>query len=58
MRLGDPLHQHGGLQFRPELGIGDEADTDHMQGAVGLIWRTLVLWMFLVMVVSLAHALG
>ncbi len=58
VRLGDPLHQHGSLQFRPELGTGDEADTDHMQGAVGLIWRTLVLWMFLVMVVSLAHALG
>lgn len=58
VRLGDPLRQHGGLQFRPELGTGDEADTDHMQGAVGLIWRTLVLWMFLVLVVSLAYALG
>ena len=58
VRLGDPLHQHGSLEFRPGLGIGDEAEADHLQGAVGLIWRTLVLWMFLVLVVSLAHALG
>ena len=58
VRLGDTLHQHGSLQFRPELGIGDEADTDFMQSAIGLIWRALVLWMFLILLVSLAHALG
>ncbi len=58
VRLGDALHQHGGLQHRPEMGIGDEADADHMQHAVGLIWRGLVLWMFLIFLVSLAHALG
>lgn len=58
VRLGDSLHQHGGLHYRPELGIGDEADTGHMQQAVGLIWRSLVLWLFLIFLVSLAHALG
>jgi len=58
VRLGDTLHQHGSLQFRPELGVGDEADTDFMQSATGLIWRALVLWMFLILLVSLAHALG
>jgi cobalamin biosynthesis protein CobD/CbiB len=40
------------------LGTGDEADVDHMDYAVGLIWRALVLWMFLILLVSLAHALG
>lgn len=58
VRLGDVLHQHGELQFRPVLGTGDEADVDHMDYAVGLIWRALVLWMFLILLVSLAHALG
>jgi adenosylcobinamide-phosphate synthase len=58
VRLGDVLQQHGELQIRPVLGTGDEADVDHMEYAVGLIWRALVLWMFLVLVVSLAHALG
>lgn len=58
MRLGNPLLQNGSLQFRPELGMGEEVDPDHMQSAEGLIWRSLVLWMFLLLLVSIAHALG
>jgi adenosylcobinamide-phosphate synthase len=58
VRLGEPVHQYGTLLYRPELGAGDEADADLMQSAVGLIWRTLVLWMFLLFIVSVAHALG
>jgi adenosylcobinamide-phosphate synthase len=58
VRLGNPLHQGGSMQFRPELGIGEEADIDYMQSAVGLIWRALVLWMFLVLIVTVAHSLG
>lgn len=58
VRLGDTLRQHGGLQYRPELGTGEEADAGHLQQAVGLIWRALVLWMLLVLLVTLAHALG
>jgi len=58
VRLGDSLHQHGSLQFRPEIGIGEFADVSFMQSAVGLIWRTLVLWMFLILLVAIAHALG
>lgn len=58
VRLGDTLHQNGTLQFRPELGLGEEADADIMQSAIGLIWRALVMWMFLILLVSLAHALG
>jgi len=58
VRLGDPLHQHGSLRFRPELGMGEEADADTMQSAVGLIWRSLVLWMFLVLIVTVAYSLG
>lgn len=58
VRLGDTLHQYGSLRFRPELGIGEEAEPEHLQQAVGLIWRSLVLWMFLLLVVSIAYALG
>jgi adenosylcobinamide-phosphate synthase len=58
VRLGDSLHQDGAVQWRPELGIGDEADTDYMQSAVGLLWRALVLWLFLIFIVTVAHSLG
>jgi len=59
VRLGDALRKEGGeVEFRPELGLGDEADVDFMQSTIGLIWRALVLWMFLVFVVTVAHSLG
>lgn len=58
VRLGNTVHQDGALRFRPELGLGEEADADYMQSGVGLIWRALVLWMFLVLVVTVAHSLG
>jgi cobalamin biosynthesis protein CobD/CbiB len=58
VQLGGPLHQHGTLEYRPELGIGEEADRDDLDVAVRLIWRALVLWMFLIFIASLAHALG
>jgi adenosylcobinamide-phosphate synthase len=58
VRLGNAIHQDGAVKFRPELGLGDEADVDYMQSGVGLIWRALVLWMFLVLVVTVAHSLG
>ena len=58
VRLGDTLHQYGSLHYRPALGIGEEADADSMTSAVGLVWRSLVLWMFVVLLVTIAHALG
>lgn len=58
VRLGDALHHEGSIQLRPELGTGEEADVDYMQSTIGLIWRALVLWMFLVFVVTVAHSLG
>jgi adenosylcobinamide-phosphate synthase len=58
IRLGDTLQQYGSLQFRPELGVGGDADVDAMESTVRLIWRSLVLWMFLLLIVSLAHVLG
>jgi len=58
VRLGGTLRENGSAQLRPELGLGDDADADYMRSAVGLVWRALVLWMFLVLVVTIAYAMG
>lgn len=59
VRLGDVLPEAGGrVELRPELGLGEEADVDFMQSTIGLIWRALVLWMFLVFVLTVARSLG
>jgi len=58
VKLGGELHEFGRVRYRPELGSGDEADADYMRAAVGLIWRALVTWMFLLFIVILAYSLG
>lgn len=58
VRLGDPLHETAGMRFRPELGTGEPADADFMQSTVGLIWRALVLWLTLLLIVTIAYVLG
>jgi cobalamin biosynthesis protein CobD/CbiB len=58
VRLGMPIPQ-GGLPFdRPELGVGDAADTDFMQSAIGLVWRSVVFWLLLMLLLTLASLLG
>ena len=57
-RLGEPLSNRGVLQFRPELGLGDEADADYLQSAIGLIWRVLVLMLGILLLLTFAHWLG
>ena len=49
VKLGGVLHQDSGIEYRPQLGDGDEADVDSMDAAAALIWRALVLWVFLVL---------
>ena len=56
VKLGGVLREEGMLNQRPDLGIGDEVDVEDLRGAVGLIWRALVLWLFLLLLVSLARA--
>lgn len=58
VKLGGALREEGMLNQRPDLGIGDEVEVEDLRGAVGLIWRALVLWLFLLLIVSLARALG
>lgn len=55
-RLGGVLHQDSGIEYRPQLGEGEDIDVDGMDLAASLIWRALVLWLFLVLLVTLARA--
>jgi adenosylcobinamide-phosphate synthase len=58
VKLGEPLTCNGVLQYRPELGLGDEADADYLRSAVGLVWRVLVLMCGLLLLLTFAHWLG
>ena len=44
VRLGMPVQEVDGLQPRPELGVGEEADGPFFDTTVGMLWRALVLW--------------
>jgi adenosylcobinamide-phosphate synthase len=56
--LGDSLQEPGGEYYRPELGVGEKADMDFLQSAVGLVWRTLVLWLALIFLLEIASWAG
>lgn len=58
VRLGGPLSNEGGASYRPELGTGDDPDANHMPSAAGLIWRTLVIWMIVLLLLTLARWVG
>ena len=52
VKLGDPVRQNYTINFRPELGVGDEADPNYLKSAVGLVWRTVLLWLFVILLLS------
>jgi len=58
VRLGQTIVQDDQPVFRPELGIGDEADTEFMQSAVGLVWRALVFQLIMLLLLTVANLLG
>ncbi len=54
--IGGPLPVLGGEpDYRPELGVGDAADADVLPSAAGLVWRALVLWLLLMLLLTLAN---
>jgi len=57
VKLGMPLAEFDGLRARPELGLGETADAPFLDSTVGLLWRALVLWVFVLLVISLARVL-
>lgn len=58
VRLGMPVGSEDRLGDRPELGVGDDADADFMQSAVGLVWRTLVMALLLLTLLGIASWAG
>jgi cobalamin biosynthesis protein CobD/CbiB len=58
IRLGLPLGEGAEVGEGAELGLGDPADVDFMQSAVGLVWRATVLWMLLLLLLGLASLAG
>lgn len=58
VKVGEPLTHGDHLVFRPEIGMGDEADADYLQSSIGLVWRVLVLMVGLLLLLTFAHWLG
>ncbi|MDO8787816.1 MAG: CobD/CbiB family protein [Sulfuritalea sp.] len=62
VRLGMPVHdviqEMGEVGDRPELGLGEDADPDFMQSTIGLVWRTLVLGLAVLILVWVSGWVG
>ena len=49
------MPRDGGVIYRPELGTGDDPDANYLQSAIGLVWRTLVTWMIVLLLITIAY---
>ncbi len=58
VKLGGNATLNGIVQFIPEIGLGDEADADYLHSAIGLLWRTLILMLSLLLLLTFAYWLG
>jgi cobalamin biosynthesis protein CobD/CbiB len=57
VRLGMPVQEVEGMQPRPELGVGEPADGPFLDSTVGLVWRALVVWIFVLLLITVARVL-
>jgi adenosylcobinamide-phosphate synthase len=59
VELGGPLQLPGGeMVVRPELGVGEVPEPEVLPSAVGLVWRALILWLLVILLVTLANLAG
>jgi adenosylcobinamide-phosphate synthase len=58
VRLGGPLPLGPAVDFRPEIGEGDSPDAEHLQSATSLLWRALIVWLALLLIMTLARWAG
>lgn len=54
VRLGMPIIRNATLEDRPDIGLGEDADTGFLDSTVGLVWRALVLWLAMLLVIGIA----
>lgn len=45
----------GDPDVRPDLGLGDAVDADVLPSAVALVWRAVVLWLLVILLVTVAN---
>ena len=57
VRLGMPFLSELSPVDRPELGLGDEADVGFLDSTIGLVWRALVVILFILLLLAIAGAL-
>lgn len=57
VRLGMPYRQDGEVLDRPELGVGDPADPAMLDSTIGLVWRALVLFLLMLLLIGIVQAL-
>jgi adenosylcobinamide-phosphate synthase len=58
IQLGNLVHDGSEVVERPEMGTGETADVDFMYSAVGLIRRTLVLFLLVILLVGITGWAG
>ncbi len=58
VRLGGPRKRGLELEYRAELGVGEWADSSSVHSANLLLWRTLLVWLAVVLLVTLAAWAG
>jgi len=57
--LGGPLPSLAGEpDWRPELGTGEAVEPEVLPSAVGLVWRAVVLWLAVILLVTVANLLA
>src|SRR5690348_914559 len=57
VRLGMPVQEVDGIQPRPELGVGEPAEGPFLDSTVGLLWRAVVVWVFAIVILTIARLL-
>lgn len=58
VRLGMPFLSELSPLDRPELGLGEDADLGFLDSTVGLVWRALVVILFILLLLGIARALS
>ena len=58
VRLGMPFLSELSPVDRPELGLGDAADVGFLDSTIGLVWRALVVILFILLLLAIARALS
>ena len=57
VRLGMAVQEVDGMATRPELGVGEPAEGPFLDSAVGLLWRAVVVWVFVLALLTIARLL-